>query len=107
MEGEDFHEILQAAEQLTAGLDSFELPRVQRNLKQIIETGRQILERASKETKADSDTKAYVENRRHHILMFENKLFAVSESLMKNPISILELYFLGPKEWTFLNCPKI
>lgn len=58
--GVDFSDILQQASQLTAEIESAsELPRVHRNLRQVLEAGQQLLERTTREgPKLDADTKA-------------------------------------------------
>lgn len=63
MEGSvDFNDILQQATQLTAEIESTrELPRVQRNLRQVMEAGQQLLERITRDgPRFDAETKAYV-----------------------------------------------
>lgn len=60
-EDHGFNDILQQAEKLTAEIDATnELPRVQRNLRQVLEAGQQLLNRASQGiTKtSDAETKA-------------------------------------------------
>lgn len=57
----DFSKLLQDAEQLTAEIDSStDLPRVQRNLRQITEAGQLLLSGSIKdESLANAETKAY------------------------------------------------
>jgi hypothetical protein len=67
MDGEvDFNDILHRAELLTAEMESSsELPRVQRNLRQVLEAGQNLLERTAREgPRLDADTKAYVSRSR-------------------------------------------
>ncbi len=56
----DLSEILQQATQLTAEIESArELPRVQRNLRQVLEAGQQLLERTTRDgPRFDAETKA-------------------------------------------------
>lgn len=58
-EDHGFNDILQQAEKLTAEIDATnELPRVQRNLRQVLEAGQQLLQKASQGIDKASDVEA-------------------------------------------------
>lgn len=57
LEDHGLNDILQQAEKLTAEIDATnELPRVQRNLRQVLEAGQQLLNRAAQGVPKTSET---------------------------------------------------